>query len=142
MAKGLLCLAAIIGLVALGVTGAMTGPWLAFAFGWLAHLIMRLYAPRQGGAQVSINGPTGGALTVADGRYVIANVPSGAITVALELPSALDDKNPSDIERIEVVKGSAGGTLYGADAADGVINIKTKPGGAKWAAGRSRLGNE
>ncbi|HUQ98117.1 MAG TPA: SusC/RagA family TonB-linked outer membrane protein [Gemmatimonadaceae bacterium] len=42
--------------------------------------------------------------------------------------SALDAINPEDIERIEVIKGPAASTLYGADAAGGVIQIITKKG--------------
>lgn len=42
--------------------------------------------------------------------------------------SALNDLNPDDIERIEVVKGPAASTLYGADASAGVIQIITKRG--------------
>jgi TonB-linked SusC/RagA family outer membrane protein len=42
--------------------------------------------------------------------------------------SALNDINPSDIESIEVVKGPAAATLYGADASAGVIQIITKKG--------------
>lgn len=42
--------------------------------------------------------------------------------------SALDAVNPEDIERIEVIKGPAAATLYGADAAGGVIQIITKKG--------------
>ncbi|NJD19975.1 MAG: TonB-dependent receptor [Gemmatimonadetes bacterium] len=42
--------------------------------------------------------------------------------------SPLADINPSDIERIEVIKGSAASTLYGTDAAAGVIQIFTKRG--------------
>ena len=42
--------------------------------------------------------------------------------------SALDDINPEEIERIEVVKGPAAATLYGADASAGVIQIITKRG--------------
>lgn len=42
--------------------------------------------------------------------------------------SALDAINPADIERIEVIKGPAASTLYGADAAGGVIQIITKKG--------------
>ncbi|HEY2852747.1 MAG TPA: SusC/RagA family TonB-linked outer membrane protein [Gemmatimonadaceae bacterium] len=42
--------------------------------------------------------------------------------------SALNDLNPDDIERIEVVKGPAAATLYGADASAGVIQIITKRG--------------
>ncbi len=42
--------------------------------------------------------------------------------------SALDDLNPDDIESIEIVKGPAAATLYGADASAGVIQIITKKG--------------
>lgn len=42
--------------------------------------------------------------------------------------SRLSDLNPDDIERIEVVKGPAASTLYGADASAGVIQIFTKRG--------------
>jgi TonB-dependent SusC/RagA subfamily outer membrane receptor len=42
--------------------------------------------------------------------------------------NALDFLNPDDIESIEVIKGPAAATLYGADAANGVIQIITKKG--------------
>ncbi|NIR61344.1 MAG: TonB-dependent receptor plug domain-containing protein, partial [Gammaproteobacteria bacterium] len=42
----------------------------------------------------------------------------------------LDYLNPDDIESIEVIKGPAAATLYGADAAAGVIQIITKKGRA------------
>jgi TonB-linked SusC/RagA family outer membrane protein len=42
--------------------------------------------------------------------------------------TALNDLNPDDIESIEVVKGPAASTLYGADASAGVIQIITKKG--------------
>ena len=51
--------------------------------------------------------------------------------------SPLDDINPDDIERVEIVKGAAAATLYGTDAAAGVIQIFTKRGAngaAKWQA--------
>jgi len=43
-------------------------------------------------------------------------------------PSPLNDINPADIERIEVLKGSAASTLYGTEAAAGVIQVFTKRG--------------
>jgi TonB-linked SusC/RagA family outer membrane protein len=49
--------------------------------------------------------------------------------------SRLNDLNPNDIESIEVVKGPSAATLYGTDAANGVIVITTKrgrPGPARW----------
>ncbi len=51
--------------------------------------------------------------------------------------SSLDAINPADIEAIEVIKGPAAATLYGAEAAAGVIQIITKKGRAgtlKWTA--------
>ena len=39
-----------------------------------------------------------------------------------------DDINPADIERIETIKGAAATTLYGTEAAGGVIQIFTKRG--------------
>jgi TonB-linked SusC/RagA family outer membrane protein len=42
--------------------------------------------------------------------------------------SRLNDFNPEDIESIEVLKGPSASTLYGTEAASGVINIITKKG--------------
>jgi TonB-linked SusC/RagA family outer membrane protein len=53
----------------------------------------------------------------------------------VEPTSRLNDLNPNDIESIEVVKGPSAATLYGTDAANGVIVITTKagrPGPARW----------
>jgi len=54
-----------------------------------------------------------------------------------DVSSPLNDINPADIERIEVIKGAAATTLYGTEAAAGVIQIFTKrgrPGAAQWTA--------
>jgi TonB-linked SusC/RagA family outer membrane protein len=45
-----------------------------------------------------------------------------------DIASALNNINPSDIDRIEVIKGAAATTLYGTEAAAGVIQIFTKRG--------------
>lgn len=42
--------------------------------------------------------------------------------------SRLNDLDPADIERIEVVRGAAASALYGSEAASGVIQIFTKKG--------------
>ena len=42
----------------------------------------------------------------------------------------LNNINPNDIERIEVIKGSAATTLYGTEASSGVIQVFTKKGSA------------
>jgi TonB-linked SusC/RagA family outer membrane protein len=44
--------------------------------------------------------------------------------------SRLDDLNPDDIERIEIIKGPAAATLYGTEASNGVIQVFTKRGTA------------
>lgn len=46
------------------------------------------------------------------------------------LVQRFDDFDPEQIESIEVLKGSAAATLYGTEAARGVINIITKKGAA------------
>lgn len=42
--------------------------------------------------------------------------------------SGFDDINPDDIENIEVIRGASAATLYGTEAAAGVINITTRRG--------------
>ncbi|MEP6730626.1 MAG: SusC/RagA family TonB-linked outer membrane protein [bacterium] len=42
--------------------------------------------------------------------------------------TAMNDINPDDIESVEIVKGPAAATLYGADASAGVIQIITRKG--------------
>ncbi|HEU4642102.1 MAG TPA: TonB-dependent receptor [Gemmatimonadaceae bacterium] len=52
-------------------------------------------------------------------------------------PSLLDQIDPNSIQTIEVVKGASAATLYGQDAANGVIVITTKhgrAGPARWTA--------
>jgi TonB-dependent SusC/RagA subfamily outer membrane receptor len=47
----------------------------------------------------------------------------------------LNDLSPAEIESLEIVKGPAAATLYGTDAANGVVVITTKrgrPGPARW----------
>jgi TonB-dependent SusC/RagA subfamily outer membrane receptor len=61
-----------------------------------------------------------------------ASRPPGGGTLGLaqstQVTSALNFLNPNDIESIEVIKGPAAATLYGAEAANGVIQIITKKG--------------
>jgi len=70
---------------------------------------------------------------------------SGTAQLSGQTTSALDMVNPQDIESIEVLKGPAAATLYGADAAGGVIQIITKKGrrgqqALHWS-GRAELGS-
>ncbi|HEV8641177.1 MAG TPA: TonB-dependent receptor [Methylomirabilota bacterium] len=55
---------------------------------------------------------------------------SGACPGSTEPTSPLNDLNPNDIESVEVVKGPSAATLYGTDAANGVVVITTKRGRA------------
>jgi TonB-linked SusC/RagA family outer membrane protein len=52
----------------------------------------------------------------------------GGFDLSGAVQSASDAVHPQDIESIEVIKGPAAATLYGADAANGVISITTKKG--------------
>jgi outer membrane receptor protein involved in Fe transport len=45
-----------------------------------------------------------------------------------DVPSPLNDIDPDDVERVEVVRGPAATALYGTEAATGVIQIFTKRG--------------
>src|SRR5438105_8127517 len=60
-----------------------------------------------------------------------------SIGVGGQTPSRLDDLSPEDVESIEIVKGPSAAALYGTDAANGVIQIRTKrgrPRPTKWTA--------
>lgn len=58
------------------------------------------------------------------------NVPpvgfSGRSTGSITSP--LNDINPNDVERVEIIKGASATTLYGTEAAGGVVQIFTKKG--------------
>lgn len=49
-------------------------------------------------------------------------------TTGGQRPSRINDISPSDIERVEVIKGASATTLYGTEASSGVIQIFTKRG--------------
>jgi TonB-linked SusC/RagA family outer membrane protein len=95
------------------------------------------------GSRIRIRGATSLSLrnepiVVVDGVR-IDNTPNadGGLGVGGQAPSRLNDLNSDDIEAIEVVKGPSAAALYGTDAANGVIQIRTKqgrPGPTKWTA--------
>jgi TonB-linked SusC/RagA family outer membrane protein len=69
-------------------------------------------------------------IVIVDGiRYTSGSVTGGG-HFNVEPTSRLNDINPNDIESVEVVKGPSAATLYGTDAANGVIVITTKRGRA------------
>ena len=49
---------------------------------------------------------------------------------ASNVSGRLNDINPDDIESIEIIKGPAAATIYGTEAANGVVQIITKKGSA------------
>lgn len=67
-------------------------------------------------------------VVIIDGIRVSSAAGSSAIGVGGSGPSRLDDINPEEIESIEVIKGPSAATLYGTEAASGVVNITTKRG--------------
>ena len=73
-------------------------------------------------------------IVVIDGIRVENATGSTTISVGGTTPSRLGDLNPEEIESMEVVRGPSAATLYGTDAANGVIVITTKKG----IAGRSQ----
>ena len=92
------------------------------------------------GARVRIRGTSSLSLSndpiyIIDGVRMTSNSGSTAIGVGGTSPNRVGDINPDEIENIEVVKGPSAATLYGTDAANGVVLITTKRG----AAGRTRF---
>jgi TonB-linked SusC/RagA family outer membrane protein len=61
---------------------------------------------------------------------VRANNSTGAVVGYGQDAGHFNDLNPDEIESIEIVKGPSAATLYGTDAANGVILVKTKRGHA------------
>jgi TonB-linked SusC/RagA family outer membrane protein len=92
------------------------------------------------GSRVRIRGSTSLSLgnepiIVVDGIRVDNDAGSNSIGVGGQSPSRLNDINPDEIESIEIVKGPSAAALYGTDAANGVIQIRTKrgrPGPTRW----------
>ena len=87
------------------------------------------------GGRVRIRGNSSLSLSnnpiyVIDGVRMVSDVGSMSIGIGGSNPTRVNDLNPEDIESIDVVRGPSASTLYGTDAANGVIVIKTKRGKA------------
>lgn len=105
--------------------------------GRLAGVVIQQGSGDAGGAStIKIRGSStmrevnDGPLVYIDGVRVSNRMESGSRDV-----SRIDDLDPAMIESIEVIKGPAAATLYGTEAANGVINIRTKMGAvgdAQW----------
>jgi TonB-dependent SusC/RagA subfamily outer membrane receptor len=85
------------------------------------------------GTRVLIRGQSSISLSNAPAYYVDGiKVESADNSLSVgtggQTTSRIDDIDPNDIASIEVVKGPSAGTLYGTQAANGVIRITTKHG--------------
>src|SRR5438876_12086274 len=87
------------------------------------------------GSRIRIRGATSLSLRnepiiVVDGVRVdnVPNADGGLGASGGQEPSRLNDLNPEDWESVEVVKGPSAAALYGTDAANGVIQIRTRHG--------------
>jgi len=65
-----------------------------------------------------------------DGVRMDATSDGYAYNIGGQSTSRINDLNPDDIESIEIVKGPSAATLYGIQAANGVVLITTKRGSA------------
>ena len=85
------------------------------------------------GVRVRVRGTSSLSLSnnpiyVIDGVRVEGTTGSSTLSVGGTTPSRAGDLNPEEIESIEIVRGPSASTLYGTDAANGVIVITTKKG--------------
>ncbi|MGQ0650302.1 MAG: SusC/RagA family TonB-linked outer membrane protein [Gemmatimonadaceae bacterium] len=95
-----------------------------------------------GGARVRIRGLSSASLSndpliLVDGVRMEQSSPAlvGTLSIGGGRPNFMNNLNPEEIESIEVVKGPSAATLYGTQAANGVVVITTKKGRAgpaKW----------
>ena len=85
------------------------------------------------GARVRVRGTSSLSLSndpiyIVDGVRVESSSGSSSISIGGSTPSRVSDINADEIQSIEVVRGPSAATLYGTDAANGVIVITTKRG--------------
>ena len=85
------------------------------------------------GVRVRIRGTSSLSLSnnplyVVDGIPIVSSTGSMSVDVGGTTPARVNDLNPEEIESIEIVRGPSAATLYGTDAANGVIVITTKRG--------------
>lgn len=88
--------------------------------------------PGSGGGTIKIRGTSTTSTAPEPLLYIdgirVHNLPVGAGGGARVALSPIQDINPADIERIEIIKGASATTIYGTEAAGGVIQIFTKKG--------------
>ena len=92
------------------------------------------------GTRIRIRGSNSVSLSnepvlVVNGIRVENGASSTSVGVGGQTPSRLNDISPQDLEAVQVNSGPASSVLYGTDAANGTIVMKTregKPGATKW----------
>lgn len=92
------------------------------------------------GTRIRIRGSNSVSLSndpvmVINGVRVDNDASSTSVGVGGQAPSALNDFNPADFERVEVAQGPSASVLYGTDAANGVIAMQVRngrPGPTRW----------
>lgn len=85
------------------------------------------------GTRIRIRGTSSLSLTnnpiyIVDGIRVEGSTGASSVSVGGTTVSRIGDLNPEEIESIEIVRGPSAATLYGTDAANGVVVITTKKG--------------
>ncbi|HJR65227.1 MAG TPA: SusC/RagA family TonB-linked outer membrane protein [Gemmatimonadaceae bacterium] len=85
------------------------------------------------GIRIRIRGTSSLSLTnnpiyIIDGIRVQGATGSSSLSVGGTTASRVGDLNPEEFESIEIVRGPSAATLYGTDAANGVVVITTKKG--------------
>lgn len=101
--------------------------------GQVAGLQIQQSGTTGAGTRVRLRAPISLALSneplvLVDGIRVISGAGSLALPTGGEAPSRLNDLNPEDFAEIEVFSGPSATTLFGADAANGVILMTTRSG--------------
>src|SRR5690349_18793944 len=92
------------------------------------------------GTRIRIRGSNSVSLSndpvlIVDGVRVENTSNSTSIGVGGQQPSRLNDISPQDLEAVQVNSGPASSVLYGTDAANGAIVMRTRrgqPGATKW----------
>src|SRR2546422_4238023 len=92
------------------------------------------------GTRVRIRGQTSLSLSnepiyYVDGIRVENNSQSLSVNLGGQQPSRVNDLNPEEVASFEIVKGPSASTLYGTQAANGVVRITTRhglSGRARW----------
>src|SRR2546425_3692180 len=92
------------------------------------------------GTRIRIRGSNSVSLSnepvlIVDGIRVENGASSSSVGVDGQVPSRLNDISPQDLEAVQVNSGPASSVLYGTDAANGAIIMRTRrgqPGATKW----------